>query len=194
MSKTTMKVRKKQWDFFNRECKAASLRRDDFLDRSLPGEIALLNKIPACDEVGALWLKHAWVRHWSSSDTDLQPVPLLLSDDVINKLNSVCAKKAVPRDAFFDCALAFLSARLYEAVIVIKDPRTNADLISQLSRVYNDPRDELTIADRERFVAETVEEWQARRDLVPFTDDFYRTRLSYDEAKVDAEKMRLVQL
>lgn len=193
MSKTTMRVRQKKWDFFNRECKAASLRRDDFLDRSLPGEIALFDQIDPCDETGELWLKQTWVHHWSGSDTDLQPVPLLLSDGVIKKLNSVCAKKAVPRDAFFDCALAFLSERLYEAVVVIKNPRTNKDLVSQLGDVYNDPRDELTEADRSRFITETVEEWRAHRDLALLKDDFYKTRLSYNKSKVDTEK-ELLQL
>ncbi len=194
MPKTTIKVRTKRWDVFNRECKAASLRRDDFLDRALPGEIALLQSIPACDEEGERWLKKTWVEHGAMRDSQLHPVPILLSKNVIEQLNSACAEKRVPRDAFLDCVLTFFIERLYEAVIVIKNPRTTRDLMWQISDVLTDTREELTDRDRDGFIKEAVDEWCDARYLVPFCHDFYRDRLFFDAERVANEKSMLESL
>lgn len=191
MHKTTFKVRKQKWELFNQECKAASIRRDDFLNRALTAEIDILESIPACDSEGAHWLKKTWVEHGPRNDRELLPVPVLLSSEVIARLNAVCSMKGVPRDAFFDCALTFFTERLYESVIVIKNPRTTKDLVSQVASIANDPNDELTDSDRRRFLADTCQEWWAHHDLVSMRDDYYKERVSFDKGRTEHEKALL---
>lgn len=188
MAKTTVKVRTKKWDFFNRECKAASIRRDDFLDRALPDEIALLRSIAPCDDVGERWLKANWVVRDSDSDYELHPIPMLLSDEVIDELNAVCAEKRIPRDAFLDCALSYFTARLHEAVIVIRKPRTKADLIAQIADALNDPFEELDDTDIDRYIAEDARKCVTPWKLERFADNFYATNLSFDSGRVEFEK------
>jgi len=185
MPKTTIKARKKRWELFVRECRAASLRRDDLLNRTLPGEITLLEAIPPCDEEGARWLKKTWVEHWESTDRELQSVPLTLSDEVIAKLNVACNEKMVPRDAFVDCALRFLTTRLYEAVVVIKTPRTFNDLASRIASALQD--EEAPDRDRHRFIVEYAEEWAKERQLFSWDQNFYQRMLSYNAERVSQE-------
>lgn len=191
MAKTTLKVRTKTWDIFNRECKAASLRRDDFLSRVLPGEIEFLKKIAPCDGEGERWLKRNWIDHGSSDDTEMRPIPILLSDEVLEAMNSACEEKKVPRDAFFDCALRYFVQRLYEAVVVIKNPRTSRDLVSQIAYQFNDKREEITEKDAEAFIVDTVKEWANPRRLEYFSDNYYQHNLSIDTAKVQEHNFLL---
>ena len=185
--KTTIKVRRSLWELFSKECKAASLRRDDLLNRTLPGEIAQLEAIPACDDDGERWLKNTWLDHCISDNDVLQTAPLILTPDVLERMNAVCEAKRVPRDAFLDCALEFLTTRLYEAVIVIKDPRTSKDLVSQVIPTLADP--DPSPEERGLWLQETVEEWGDKRSFVAMDADYYRRRLSYDKARVDTERM-----
>ena len=69
----------------------------------------------------------------------------------------------VPRDAFVDCALSFFTTRLREAVIVIKDPRTQNDLVGKIAVVLNDDREDLKGSDEKLFIVETVREWHEER-------------------------------
>ncbi|MBK6386052.1 MAG: hypothetical protein IPI20_14030 [Rhodoferax sp.] len=184
MAKTSLKIRAKAWDVFNRECKAASLRRDDFLNRALPGEIDILKKITPCDWEGERWLKRNWIDRGDSDDTELRAIPILLSGDVLDTMNNVCEEKKVPRDAFFDCALRYFVQRLYEAVVVIKSPRTGLDLVAQIAEQINDTREEVTEKDTEVFVVGTVNKWAKTRRLEYFSDDYYQQNLSIDASKV----------
>ncbi len=186
--KTTVKVRKSLWELFSKECKAASLRRDDLLNRTLPGEIAQLEAIQACDDEGERWIKNTWLDHCISANDVLQTAPLILSPDVLERMNAACEAKRVPRDAFLDCALSFLTTRLYEAVIVIKDPRTTLDIAHQLVGVLSDADCEPD--DRDRWLRETAEGWGEKRNFVAMDADYYRSRLSYDKARVDSERLR----
>ena len=189
MSKTTFKVRKQRWDYFNRECKAMSLRRDDLLNRLLPAEIAILANIPSCDAIGARWLKDRWVTMWSSSDFELVSVPVLLASDVVQSLNATCAEKTVPRDAVLDCFLNFLTGRLVDAALVLKDPRTEADLGAQVAEIMTD--DDNSDKDAKEFVFETVSDWTKKRALSAWSKGFYETQLSYDAARVEQERSML---
>lgn len=191
MSKTTVKVRTRKWELFNKECKAASMRRDDFLNRVLPAEIELLAKIRPCDDIGEKWLKRNWLDRNGRQDSELQTISLMLSDDVLNALNGMCAEKRVPRDAFIDSALTYLTERLYEAAVVIKNPRSTRDLVSRVADVVNDPREEIDDRTRDQFLLETANEWAAERDLHPFAEDFYTLNLSFNEARVSEERMML---
>lgn len=189
MPKTTFRVRQKQWDLFNRECKAASLRRDDLLDRVLPDELLLLSKTSGCDEIGYRWLKGNWMTTVDPRDSALIAAPVLLSQAVLDQLNAVCTDRCVPRDAFVDCALYFLTKRLYEAVIVIKKPRTSQDLVGELAEVLLQAESsaELNSKERDSWINETVEEWWAKRNLNCLADDFYDSRLSYNIERLESD-------
>ena len=167
------------------------MRRDDFLNRVLPAEIALLGKIDACDEAGEKWLKRNWLDRNDRGDSELQATSLMLSDDVLNALNAMCIEKRVPRDAFIDSALTYLTERLYEAAVVIKNPRNTRDLVGRVADVLNDPREEIDDRTRDQFVLETVNEWAEERQLHPFSDNFYSQNLSFDQARVSEERMML---
>lgn len=185
--KTTFKVRKSLWDLFAKECKAASLRRDDLLNRALPGEIAQLEAIPACDDEGERWLKNTWLDHCISADDSLQTVPLILNPEVLTRMNAACDAKRVTRDAFLDCALTFLTTRLDEAVIVIKNPRTTDDIAHQLVDVLRDA--DGSSKDRDRWLLDRVGGWGKQRSFVAMDADYCRNRLSYDKGRVDSERL-----
>lgn len=189
MSKTTFKVRKQRWDYFNRECKAMSLRRDDLLNRLLPAEIAILANISSCDAIGGRWLKDRWVTMWSSSDFELVSVPVLLASDVVQRLNATCTEKRIPRDTFLDCFLNFLTGRLVDAALVLKDPRTDADLGAQVAEIMTD--DDNSDKDAKEFVFETVSDWTKKRALLAWSKGFYEKQLSYDATRVEQERSML---
>jgi hypothetical protein len=192
--KTTFKVRQSLWELFRKECKAVSLRGDDLLNRTLPGEIAQLEDIPPCDAEGERWLKKTWLEHFhDEKETALRPAPVTLSADVLEYLNAACEKNRVPRDAFVDCALQFLSARLYEPAIVIKNPRTTKDLARQVADVLS--QDDGSERDKDRWLIETANKWFSERGMIAsMAPDFYRSRLSYDRARVEQEKQMIAAL
>jgi len=184
MAKTTVKVRVKRWEYFNKECKAASIRRDDFLNRALPDEIECLQSIPACDDEGERWLKKIWLERNSEWGVEFQSAPILLSDDVLAKLNQVCAEKRVPRDAFIDCTLTYFSARLYEAVIVIKKPRTSDDLVSRAAVILNDDREGIDEAEDNAAIVDEVKGRLQSWKLEALANNFYETNLSFSHTRV----------
>lgn len=190
MPKTTFKIRVKLWELFNRECQAMSIRRDNFLNNALHGEIALFAQIKPCDSDGERWVKKMWVEHGDSKDCELRLAPVLLSDEVIEQINTTCLAKRVPRDAFMDCALTFLVQRLYEPALVIKNPRTTKDVSAQIAQVLNDDHED---ADRERLVSEVAQEFLDSRKtkLLDPGYDIYKDRLSFDADRVAQEKLML---
>jgi hypothetical protein len=189
MPKTTIRVRKKRWDFFNRECKAISLRRDDFLSRLLPGELARLADVPACDAEGARWLKDRWATSWSSYDYEIISVPVLLSEEPLQLLNSICADKQIPRDAFLDCFLEFLTARIADAALVLRDPRASDDLGSQVADIVSN--DEASDQEAEGWLLSVATEWYSQRNPAAWAVDFYQARLRYDAKRVEDERFAL---
>lgn len=197
MPKTTFRVRKKRWELFTAECKAASLRRDDLLDRILPEETQRLGAMTACDAAGAHWVKANWVTAWAGEDAELQPVPVMLSDQALEQLNTTCAEKGVPRDAFFDCVLTYLTQRLYEAVIVIKRPRVTRDLVSRMHDVLHEQDIdgyEPSNRDQQQWILDEVEKWDQERNLTALSDSFYSDRLCYTEARIRSERELLESL
>ena len=189
MPKTTIQVRAKKWGLFNKECKATSMRRDDFLNRALPAEIEILGAITPCDATGESWLKRNWLDESESQDIELQAVSLNLSESVLTSLNKVCKEKRIPRDAFIDCALTYLTTRLYEAAIVIKNPRTNQDLASDIASTYvtEDIDDETS----DQWIVEAANKWAGKRNLAAFKDDYYKERLSFDKTRVEERNFLL---
>ena len=189
MPKTRFKVRAKQWDYFNRECKVMSLRRDDLIDRLLPGELFLLEAIPPCDTVGARWLKDRWVTMWRVTDADMINAPVMLSESALGRLNQACADKNVPRDAFFDCFIEYLTGRLVDPALVIKDPRSERDLESQVAAVMMD--DELGDTDIQRELFSIASEWEKTRNITNWAPSFYQKRLSYSVERVETDRLVL---
>ena len=169
-----------------------SLRRDGLLNRLLPSEIAILEGIPPCDSVGTRWLKDRWVTMWGASDLDLTSVPVALSEDVVSKLNTVCTSKGIPRDAFLDCFLEFLSGRLVDPALVIKDPRTERDLASQIAEIVTD--DEMDDSDARAYLLDIAVGWMKGRNLTAWDRSLYEKRLSYDAKKVEDEQLLLEAL
>lgn len=166
-----------------------SLRRDDLLDRVLPGELAIVEEMPACDLIGAKWVKDRWMTNWGGSDLDLMNAPVMLSAEVLEQLNRICNEKQVPRDAFFDCFLQFLTGRLVDAALVIKDPRTGQDIGSQLVDVMND--EELSDKETRKFLFDVTKTWMGGRATSNWDKSLYQERLHYDASRVDTERLML---
>lgn len=189
MPKTTFKVRARQWDYFNRECKVMSLRRDDLIDRVLPGELALLEKIPPCDMVGARWVKDRWVTMWNVTDVEIANATVMLSEPVLSRLNQACIDKNIPRDAFFDSFLEYLTGRLIDPALVIKDPRSDRDLGSQVAELMMD--DEFGDADIKRELLNVATDWIKGRKISLWNESMYKQRLSYSAETVEIERAML---
>lgn len=164
-----------------------SLRRDDLIDRVLQGEIAILDAMPACDDIGAKWLKDRWVTNWGGADLEMVSAPVMLSEKVLEHLNRACAEKKVPRDAFFDCFLQFLTGRLVDAALVIKDPRTEKDIGTEILAVMND--EELNDSEAREFLFDTAKEWMGRRATGHWGKSIYRDRLYYVKTRVELEQL-----
>lgn len=189
MPKTTFKVRANQWDYFNRECKMMSLRRDDLIDRVLPDELELLEAIAPCDTVGSKWLKDRWVTMWSVTDVKLTNAPLMLSEPVLKRLNQACTEKSIPRDAFFDCFLEFLTGRLVDPSLVIRAPRTERDLGSQVAALMTD--NELNDRDIQWQLFDVATDWLKGRKVALWNEALYQCRLSYSTERVETDRLTL---
>ena len=195
--KTTIRVSNRRWEFFNKECQASFLRRDAYLSHVLPGELDILEEIPACDEEGRQWLKES-VR----LEVNTSSVAITLDEPVLKRLNSVCAEKLIPRDAFFSRFLEFITARLFEPAVVIKNPRTNTDIASQLAEVFNDhSENEEENEDELRYeILDIAKGWATKREGAPNLNlrqlrrDHYREFLSYDKNKVESLRRMLTEL
>lgn len=192
MARTTLRVNKKRWDLFQRECQALFLRRDAYLNHALPGELDIFEQVPPCDEEGRAWLKESWARTGALLRDGTIPVAITLKPELIERLNTMCDEKRVPRDAFFNCFLDFITTRLIEPAVVIKDPRTEKDVASQLAAVLGD--DEMNEDDVRWNLLDIAKAWGNKRNLVPLSPDYYREQLSYNQERVSAEKALLEDL
>ena len=191
MPKTTLRVQKNRWDFFQLECQACNFRRDTYLNRVLPGEIALLEEIPACDEEGFQWLKKTWHgKDGPLRNEETIHVAITLDQEVIDRLNTTCEIKRVPRDAFFHCFLEFITTRLYQAAVVIKDPRTTKDVASDIADVMSD--DDINERDRNSFLLEVAQKLYDHKQLAVLHHNYYSGMLSYDKQRVDSENFLLI--
>jgi len=191
MPKTTFRANKTRWDYFNKECQACNWRRDQAVNRLLPGEIALLEQIPASDDAGFHWLKNNWLGDGGQlTGEDTVHVAVTLDKEVLDRLNTACESKRVPRDAFFHCFLQFITTRLYEAAVVMKDPRTTKDVASAIADIMSN--DEYSNRDRKDFVFEVAEQLFNSRQLGILSSDYYSQMLSYDQARIDRENIDIL--
>jgi hypothetical protein len=148
--------------------------------------------MPPCDEEGRRWLKQSWTGKSGVLRDDTIPVAVTLQAELIERLNTLCDEKRVPRDAFFNCFLDFITARLYEPAVVIKDPRTDKDVASQLAAALGD--DDANEDDLHFDLLDIAKAWGNKRNIFAFQSDYYRQHLSYDEKRVRQEKELLEDL
>jgi len=93
------------------------LRRDAYLNKVLPGEIALVERLPLNSEFAQ--------SHARKLLTDTrQKVALRLDSKIITRLNKVCEAKRIPRDAFFESLLRHIVKNLHYAANVLENPRS----------------------------------------------------------------------
>jgi hypothetical protein len=94
------------------------LRRDAYLNNILPGEIALVEHLPANSELAEL--------HASDllTDTRQKKVAIRLNSRIVARLNKACAAKRIPRDAFCASFLRHVVRNLQFAADVLENPRS----------------------------------------------------------------------
>lgn len=189
MPKTTLRVNSKRWEIFNKECHASFLRRDAYLSHVIPGELDILETIKPCDEVGSRWLKKNW--SFNSSDDQTSSVAVNIEAPVLERLKRVCEEKLIPRDAFFNCFLEFITTRLFEPAVVIKNPRTKHDIASQLADAFNEWDEEEDEDNLRMDVMATAKNWRDLRNLYPLSREYYQKSLSIDKQYVDEMKALL---
>jgi hypothetical protein len=115
----------------------------------------------------------------------------MLYKPLVEHINKACKDRLIPRDAFIHCMLMFLTERLYEAAIVIKDPRTTKDAFWKVAEVchfsQDDENDEL---DEDDMRHELLIICQTTRqiNLDPLRPDFYLRELSFPPEKLAKAK------
>lgn len=193
MAKTTLKVDKKHWDYLQREFEIMFLRRDSYLNHVLPQEIDLLAEMPPNDEEGYQWLKKTWIgKYGLLQQEEVVQVAINLDSAVIDKLNQTCESRLVPRDAFFNCFLQFVTRRLFQAAVVIKDLRTNKDVASKIIEVLAD--DEIDDGDKSGDIFNIACSTFNERDMEVNDRGFYNSRLHYTRERVESDKLMIESL
>lgn len=105
ITKISTKVWRKVMVSFDKKLSLACLRRDAFLNRLLETELPELDdEIPLANSVDA---QQFVIEHLNS--LDWKPVSLALRSDLVEKLNDICARKRIVRDAFFNRLFFLLS-------------------------------------------------------------------------------------
>lgn len=196
MIKTTFRVDVNRWKLFNKECKVSFLRRDAYLSHVLPTETNILEQLPQnCDEAHQ-WLKNRWFgQHGLLRKDATEFVSVMLDKPLVDRLNLVCNDRRIPRDAFFHCMLMFLTERLYEAALVIKDPRTSLDTFWQVAEVCHFAQDLENDEQSEDDIREDMKQELLpigltinQRNLEPLRPDYYLRELSFSPEKLAAAK------
>ena len=196
MPKTTFRVDAKRWELFNRECKASFLRRDAYLSHVLPGEIEIIEQLPQNCEEAHQWLKNRWFGQYGRLRKDVTEfVSVMLDKPLVDRLNEACNDRRIPRDAFIHCMLMFLTERLYEAALVIKDPRTVSDTHWKVAEACNDAQDDEDdeqdkddIQDNLKSELLAIGLTTRQRNLEPLRADYYQRELSLPPEKLAKAK------
>lgn len=196
MIKTTFRVDGERWKLFNKECKVSFLRRNAYLNHVLPREITIMEHLPQNSEDAHQWLKNRWFGQHGLLRKDVTEfVSVMLDKLLIDRLNQVCNDRRIPRDAFFHCMLMFLTERLYEAALVIKDPRSTKDTFWQVAEICHfaqdnedDEQDEHGIRDNMKLDLLEIGLTIQKRNLEPLRPDYYVSELSFPPEKLDLAK------
>ena len=110
MSATSKKISIRVWrtilDKLEKKMDAACLRRDAYLNKILAVELGYLDtEVAIANSIEA----HAFVaKRFDQLDT--KPVSLTLRSDLVERLNDICARKRIVRDAFFNRLFLLLAA------------------------------------------------------------------------------------
>src|SRR5437763_40138 len=100
MRKTTFRVSKKVWELFDATCKTGFLRRDAYLNHTLPEELELLEKLQPNDDEAYQWIKNTWFgRDGPLRSEATHFISVLLDDALIERINHACEQRRIPRDA-----------------------------------------------------------------------------------------------
>ena len=196
MAKTTFRVNKQRWELFNRECKASFLRRDAYLNHILPEEVSILEQLPPNNEEAHQWLKNTWFGEHGQLRADTTDfVSVMLDNPLLKNLNQSCVARNIPRDAFFHCVLMFITERLYEAALVIKNPRTKQDTFLGVAQACNaaqddedEELDEEQIREDMKFSLLEIGLSTRNRNLEPLRSNYYETELSLPPWKLAVAK------
>lgn len=196
MIKTTFRVDAERWELFNKECKASFLRRDAYLSHVLTGETKIIEQLPQNCEEAHQWLKNRWFGQYGRLRKDVTEfVSVMLDKPLVDRLNQACNDRRIPRDAFIHCMLMFLTERLYEAALVIKDPRTARDAFWQVAEVCHvaqdeedDEQDDDDIRDNMKLELLTIGLTTRQRNLEPLRPDYYLRELSFPPEKLARAK------
>ena len=184
MIKTTFRVDAKRWELFNMECKMSFLRRDAYLSHVLPGETKIIELLPQNSEEAHQWLKNRWFGECGQLRKDVTEfVSVMLDKPLVDRLNQACNDRRIPRDAFIHCMLMFLTTRLHEVALVIKDPRTARDTFSQVVEVCQDVHDD-DDQDNMKFELLSIGRGVLQRNLEPLRPDYYERELSVPPEKL----------
>lgn len=110
MAEDTKKISVKVWrpvlDKLERKIEGSCLRRDAYLNKVLDVELPLLDdevSLPNSSEA------HAFVAN-RLDQLDRKLVSLALRSDTVDRLNEICSRKRIVRDAFFNRVFLFLAA------------------------------------------------------------------------------------
>lgn len=164
MPKITFKARVTAWEQLNKECKELSLKRDDFLNRVIDLELDWLEKISPCDDEGSAWLDKHWMYHNKLEFKSLEviPVSVTLSEGLIKSIQTICSEKKVPRDAFLDLAIQFVIVRILEPMKIIKNPRIDTDIYSNIIRCVDEESIDRISEDENEEILEVIQKWRIK--------------------------------
>lgn len=122
-TKITVLVKKEIFDGFCTRAKTLGLRRDAYLNQTLPEEINFFfTNAPAGSKRGELLL-----RTLRPSAKDVVRVGITLDSEVAKAMTKACADKHVLRDHFMEACLAHLDNVLFKAETIIINPSTYGD-------------------------------------------------------------------
>lgn len=106
LRKITTKIWRPVLDKFEEKMEARCLRRDTFLNKVLVGELKHLDKEVSLPNSSAA---RVFVAE-RLSQLDPRPVSLALDTQVMDKLDDICERKSIVRDAFFNRLFLLLAA------------------------------------------------------------------------------------
>ena len=194
MSKTTFRVDSKRWGQFCGVCEEIFLRRNAYLNHVLPGEIQILEQLPPNNDEAHQWLKNTWYgKHGRLRTNVTEYVSVMLEKPLIDRLNQACNERRIPRDAIVHCVLMFLTKRLHDPALVIKDPRTTRDIDSMLIEATLNAKDEgidgngeeiSQVLNSMRFALNDIAITMWDINLDPLRLDYYQKELSFPPEKL----------
>lgn len=132
MKVMTVRLDSKVVEDLDARLRDVSLRRDEYLRGHLPNEIEVLGDLDPNSKRAAAYLQE---RRQDQSTTRVK-VGLKLPEGLIDRINTVCAEKLIPRDLFIETFFRFLAygwpeqgaiSPLVKAAEYLRDPYRDVD-------------------------------------------------------------------